>query len=676
MNKLPWHPHARFWERAALFLCVLVAFALRAYHLGALAIWWDESLSVYRATRGLAAILSNTILIQKTVTYDTLPPFYFVLLHFLIPPFGTSEFALRYLSLMASVATVPLLYVLGCRMIPFAYSNREITSAAVIAAFLAALAPFYVWYGQEARPYALVLFLSTLAVYALLRAFGMNLAQVASRRSEARPREPGRVLRPAENSPAQPSRAWLALYVFSAAAALYTHYYALFLIPFHVVLIAIFVRPWPRKRIWVLLPALPLGAAVFLIPLAAASLAGNAGAGPYFVPLDVILRDLFNSFSIGVTMDAADAWWIDLVLFFLFALGVLGFWISDFRGSSVPAGFGLVILAYIFVPVLGVFIASFIRPLYQNSRYLIGISPAFYLGVAAGIVMLARRWKLLALPAVSVFLVGAAVSLNQLYFDPAYAKDDHRAWAEYLRENVHPGDFLILDSPHTEELFRYYAQDRVPWISLPVKSAESPDVDRTAVREAYRLHTRVWFLAMDVSFDDPDARIERLLNENGVLLNRLNFTATSTELSLSLFVPALPVTDLSQIAHPLDIGFAGHLRLRGYAAPPSIAAGGRDTVQLFWQVDAPVGEDYAVSLRAADSADRIIAQWDRAPLGNRAGTTTWPTGMILADLHDLPIPANTRPGLYRLQVVPYHAATGAALGDVVTLGEINITGVQ
>src|SRR5512142_2740300 len=99
MKKLQFlSPHRPFLERAALLAILLLAFALRVYRLGAQAIWWDESLSVYRATRDLGTILSNTILIQNVVTVDTLPPLYFVLLRAVVSTVGTSEFALRWLS--------------------------------------------------------------------------------------------------------------------------------------------------------------------------------------------------------------------------------------------------------------------------------------------------------------------------------------------------------------------------------------------------------------------------------------------------------------------------------------------------------------------------------------------------------------------------------------------------
>jgi len=243
------------------------------------------------------------------------------------------------------------------------------------------------------------------------------------------------------------------------------------------------------------------------------------------------------------------------------------------------------------------------------------------------------------------------------------------------RQQARPGDFLILDSPHTEELYRYYADDIVPMTTLPILRADktdSPDADRTIVHNAIANHARVWFLAMHVPFDDPQYRIEKILEREGVALDQVSFAGTSTEIALSLFVRTLPIANASEIAHPMDVAFNGHLHLRGYAAPDSIAPGNRGTIKLYWQIDEPVGEDYAVSLRLADDAGAILGQWDTVPLGNRTGSSTWETNKIMIETQDLPIAADVAPGKYRWLVVPYHAATGTALGDVVTLGEIQI----
>lgn len=631
-------------ERAILYALLLVAFALRVYRLDAQALWWDESLSVYRATRELGAVLANTILIQNVVTVDTLPQLYFVFLNLLVRAFGISEFALRFFSVMANVGTIPLIYALARR-----WFSKAI---ALLAALLAALSPFYVWYAQEARPYSLVLFFSTLSVYSLARAFHTS-------------RITHHVL------------LWDLVYILSSVASLYTHYYSIFLLPFHAVLIAVWIwqRTSWRERAWILLPAIPFASIIFLLPQIRASAAGNVETGPYFVPLEIILRDLLNSFSVGVTMNLADALWIDGVMLILFIAGIsmvnsksqianpkFGIW--DLR-------FGILLLAYLLVPIAAVLFLSYFRPLYQNSRYLIAISPAFYLGVAAGIVAIASRWKLLAAVACLPFVVGATLSLNNLYFDARFGKDDHRAWAATLRERVRPGDFLILNSPHAETLYRYYADDIVPMKTLPILRADgnpSPDDDRAAIRAALQ-NERVWYLAMHVPFDDPQKRIESLLNQEGVLIDQAAFAGTSTEIALALFLRTLPMANVSEIAHPLNVAFAGHLRLRGFDAPQSIDAGTRGVVKLFWQIDEPVGEDYAVSLRLIDENGNRVEQWDTVPLGNRAGTSTWLPGKIIIDARDV---YGTMPGRYRWQVVPYHAATGNPLGDIITLGEIQI----
>ena len=684
-----------------LGLILLLAFALRAYRLGAQAIWWDESLSLYRATRDLATILGNTITFQNTVTYDTLPPLYFVFLHAAVAAFGTSEFALRFLSLAVNVATIPLLYVTAKRWL-----SRDV---AFVAAFLGALSPFYIWYSQEARPYALVLFETLLAVYALTRAFGYGTrpakgpaeaggrgvppgpnvhgeaSEIASQDRLAMTHEHASFILHPSSSQRSRGLATLILYFVATAASLYTHYHAVFLIPFHVVLIAILVWPRRGRRRWLslLLPAVPLAAAVFAVPLVRASMAGNVESGPADIPLFIIVRDLLNSFSAGISVNLDQVLWIDAALFLLFLIGL--------AASLFPRSFNLgrealdlhpipflFLVAFLAVPIAGLEIASIVRPLYLQSRYFITLSPPFYLGLAAGIVALARRARLLALPAVAIFLIGATLSLNNLYWNPQYAKDDNRAWADYLREHVQPGDYLFLDSPHTEALFEYYANDLVPWASLPVlhdARADAPEQDLAAVQSALSRYPRVWFLQMDVPFDDPGGRIEKMLNQQGLLVDNVSFAGTSTAISLSLYLPSLPTASPAQIAHPLNVAVGSQLRLVGYDAPAAIESGGRAAVKLYWELDERVGEDFSVSLRlhAPQGPDHVAGnQYDAILVGAKAGSSTWPAGQIVADSHELPIAPGTRPGRYQLEAQVYRPATGQSIGSPVMLGEIEV----
>ena len=69
-------------------------------------------------------------------------------------------------SLIAGVATVPLVYVLGARTVG--------RTAALAGTALFALSPFAIFYASEARAYALMTLLVVLSTLSLLRALETN----------------------------------------------------------------------------------------------------------------------------------------------------------------------------------------------------------------------------------------------------------------------------------------------------------------------------------------------------------------------------------------------------------------------------------------------------------------------------------------------------------------------
>ncbi|MBI3740860.1 MAG: hypothetical protein HY257_03765, partial [Chloroflexi bacterium] len=219
----------------------------------------------------------------------------------------------------------------------------------------------------------------------------------------------------------------------------------------------------------------------------------------------------------------------------------------------------------------------------------------------------------------------------------------------------------------TEALFNYYARDLLPYTTLPILRADAAPFDemenRNAVRDLVRAYPRVWYLALHVPFDDPDARIEKFLDAEGVRIERTNFPGVSTAISLSQFLPALPVLrDRADIARPVNFLFGASLRLVGFDAPAQIESGARAIVKLDWQLDQPVGEDFGASLRVVDNAGAVWGEWDSPPLGNVAGTSTLPAQIILVDAHDLPIALGAVPGTYQLFLSVYRAATGEIIG--------------
>ncbi|HLQ35659.1 MAG TPA: glycosyltransferase family 39 protein, partial [Chloroflexota bacterium] len=159
---------------------VLLGFGLRVLYLDSQSLWFNETSSIYIARRG-------PLYIAQHLEADHVP-LHFLLLYGWAGLAGLSEFAVRFLSVCAGVLTIPLLY----QVLRLA-GRRQL---AVVGAGALALAPFHIYYSQEARMHVLACFFVTLAAYAQISAW--------QRHANAR---------------------W-ALYGASAAAALYTWAYS------------------------------------------------------------------------------------------------------------------------------------------------------------------------------------------------------------------------------------------------------------------------------------------------------------------------------------------------------------------------------------------------------------------------------------------------------------------
>jgi hypothetical protein len=125
----------RFWTRSAL--------------------WLDEALTVDIAKLPLHDL-------HAALRRDGAPPLYYVLLHFWIRAFGTSDDAVRALSGVISLITLPVAWMAARRV-----SGRSV--AWVVLALLAS-APFAVYYATEVRMYSLVMLLTACGILALASA--------------------------------------------------------------------------------------------------------------------------------------------------------------------------------------------------------------------------------------------------------------------------------------------------------------------------------------------------------------------------------------------------------------------------------------------------------------------------------------------------------------------------
>jgi len=204
MDRLPdfLKDRTRVITSIVLLLITLLALGLRLFGLDAQSLWYDEAFSVYLARMGLGEITART-------AADIQPPVYYYLLHGWIRLLGDSERALRGLSLLFGVLTVPLMYAVAWQLFArLPGTHRRL--AGLLAALLVAVSPLHIWYGQEARMYTLLTFLCLLSSYLLLIVIPMAL----------RGENKWRVL-----------ALWVA-YTLASIASLYTHYFAAFVLGF------------------------------------------------------------------------------------------------------------------------------------------------------------------------------------------------------------------------------------------------------------------------------------------------------------------------------------------------------------------------------------------------------------------------------------------------------------
>jgi 4-amino-4-deoxy-L-arabinose transferase-like glycosyltransferase len=137
-------------------LVATLAIALRAYDLGQPSLWNDELFSRYYAD-----LFGLKYLWTTGLPREDSPPLYYMAVAGWMRLFGTSEAAMRSLSLVASVLALPLVYLIG----------KELFDRwrGLLAALIMALSPMQIHFAQEARTYALLLLPIGVALLAISR---------------------------------------------------------------------------------------------------------------------------------------------------------------------------------------------------------------------------------------------------------------------------------------------------------------------------------------------------------------------------------------------------------------------------------------------------------------------------------------------------------------------------
>lgn len=663
----------RFW----LFVALLVAFFFRVYLLGAQSLWNDEGTSIALAARTLDAIISEA-------ARDIHPPLYYFQLHYWLALSGNSEFAARFLSVIAGVLTVSLTY-----RIARSFFDVEV---ATVAAYFAAFSPFGVYYSQETRMYIWVTFWAGLSVLAMVW-----MLQVEDWRSDSTSRKlDGGTAGsdPAPNVPRQGARsrrtlAWL-LYIVSTTAAMYSHYFGATVLAFENLSFAIWVwlawrtnRPHLRHTIvlWLVAQAICIVAFLPWFSLTATQLAAwPAISEPFDLP--TLLWRLLNVFSVGSTLDAGTAALAAIAFAVLVCFGL-----RLRRDPQTIWGVTLA-LAWMLVPVLAMYAVSVTRPAY-NPKFLLLATPPFFILAARGLssiypgVFLRPRNP----PPRSYLLryiyfgiaVIAAVSflpaLQNYYYNPQYARDDYRAMLRLVDSNARVGDGILIDAPGQIDVVEYYHRGTQPVFLLPKTRPLFPNATRYEIDDIVTNQVkRVFAIYYGAEQADPDGVIETRLAQRGFKA----FDEWHGNARLALYgLPPNP-RDPGQ---NLDLRFGDGITLGRWQLDGRDArVGDVLTLTLNWVAISRPAVRYKVFVHLLDASGRVVAQRDGEPVADRRITTTWNAGENIADNYGLFV---QQTGEYTLETGMYRADSGARLpifsregkplGDHLTLGTVRVS---
>lgn len=465
------------WRKRPLFLLtgiLLLAFALRLVGLADQNLWWDELKTWERATLPLPEMLHDLMHIRDQV------PLYYWLMRFWAT-IGTDALSFRLFSVFWGTASVAFVYQIGRRL--------DGPSTGILAAFLLAISPFHIWYSQEVRMYTLLPALLLLAHFCLLRLLERNRWQL-----------------------------WLG-YGLSMTAALYTHYFALFMVLVHTIFFVLHFRQIRRQTLSWMITMLVVGAA--FAPWVIQILTQTDGYGtavPEWINhiqwIDLPLT--FTVFAAGFGLGRAS--WLAILVAAIFLIGVgrsLPFLRKKANNPTTLSGQTLhtrLLLIWLALPLAFTFFVSLENGLLAASgfaiyhdRYLIISLPPFLLLTALGW-QTWRKQAILFWPLLLLVTIVSGLGLSQQVNNPAF---DRSSWPTAITQiQVICGDTAVIIGQKDVLLpVTYYANGRYPFVQIPPPETDeiTPAFAATMAQQvalAAEQHNLVW-LVEQLFNDDP-----------------------------------------------------------------------------------------------------------------------------------------------------------------------------
>jgi 4-amino-4-deoxy-L-arabinose transferase-like glycosyltransferase len=639
--------------RWPLVVLLLVAFALRVFQLASQSLWYDEGVTAYVTRQPLAELTAWT-------ANDIQPPLFYYSLALWGQLVGWSEFALRFPSVMWGVVVVALLWAMT--------SVWARNPAPVLAAAIAAVSPLLVYYSQEAR------------MYSMLIALGVTCGWLIS---VALTRAPS-------------ARLWFA-YTFFATLAVYTHYFAFFLllalgIAYLVLFHALHSGVKRAPLFGFVLSQLAL--LVLYIPwmgVMATRLGADSSYWQGEFKVGEALRHAAISFIAGETILERQAVWLAL------AGALLTIVVAALAWRRTPQlrpalTFGLL---WFIIPVIGVVTLATFAPKF-NARYVLISAPGLILLWSVSICTLltplsrqaspARRGRLWAYALLLCIMASSAVANFNWFFNNAFAKAQWRQMVEFLRPRLAPDEGVILVSGHAWPVWDYYAPD-LPALRLPGIDVLDVDEVLTFENTAAPLRTLVerypgaWLALWQEEVVDPNDVVPVQLELSG---REKGSSALFNQLTLRRFsrLRSSRIADQPPIQRPLAASFGDRLTLNG------LRSLGNGDLLFFWQKKtslpggSAVEDDYHMKVEVFDAdGQQVASPPDRRLAGYNYPSFRWQPGDVV--MGRIPaqewLGAEPQPGRYTVRLTVYDANDPAMTplatengGDALVIDDVEV----
>jgi mannosyltransferase len=389
-------------ETTWLWLIVLVGALVRLYHLDFQSLWLDEGWQYSIASaQSLRGVFDRAL--EPAAAH---PPLSYLINHLFLQV-QDSDFFLRLPSVLFGIGSLPLCYLLARRFAP--------PPAAVLAVLVFALSPLHIWYSQEARMYAQLIFLSLLSTIFLL-----NALEYAHTK-------------------------WWVWYTLTVTAGMYTHIF----MALSIIAQGLWIVLYYREHLLSYSISMAAVSTLFFVPLGPFLLEGfktfrqpSGGAGFSWGSLPYTFFAYAAGFSLGPnTLELHEDRSLSFIVQFLPSMLAVGTIFGTLFISGILSSYKYVAIKYrtlcllsFCIPLLGTLIFSLGPRFTFNVRYTVVAFPYFCIFIGIALYCLYSRKKLTFV--VSLFAICAILflSLYNYFSNTWYSKEDIRSAVKLFQE--------------------------------------------------------------------------------------------------------------------------------------------------------------------------------------------------------------------------------------------------